>query len=311
MSTSATTRRTLAKSAVWAAPVVAMAVAAPAAAASGDCTGCWTLNWDDPATGTASFLANVSPDPATSTSYSKDWTRTGALSAPAAGGGCPILTASVAQKRITGSYKGLASTTRTNTDSDFSIGNTGRLANTAETPVTIDTDGVNGLVLSQATTINSTGAAEESVIFTFSAPVQTVSFKIYDFTRNTATASSGTNINNYADSVSFNKSTTVTDATASGFETNATWGSNVKLTCTTGCTPALSVSINGLTNYAYREGNYQTISPGESNRNADVVVAMGGATSFQMNYRNAGTTFSGPRGGNAQWIVIGDLQVCF
>lgn len=87
MSTSATTRRTLAMSAVWAAPVVAMAVAAPAAAASGDCTGCWTLNWDDPATGTASFLANVSPDPALSTSFNKDWTRTGSLTAPAAGGG--------------------------------------------------------------------------------------------------------------------------------------------------------------------------------------------------------------------------------
>ncbi|MEI2819289.1 MAG: hypothetical protein V9E81_03390 [Marmoricola sp.] len=211
MSTSATTRRTLAMSAVWAAPVVAMAVAAPAAAASGDCTGCWTLNWDDPATGTASFLANVSPDPALSTSFNKDWTRTGSLTAPAAGGGCPALTASVAQKRISGSYKGLTSTTRTNTDSDFSIGNTGRLANTGETPSTIDTDGVMGLVLNQATTVNASTAAEEGVIFTFSAPVQTVSFKIYDFTRNTATG-----INNYADSVSFDKPTTVTDATAPG-----------------------------------------------------------------------------------------------
>ena len=306
MSTSATTRRTLAMSAVWAAPVVAMAVAAPAAAASGDCTGCWTLNWDDPATGTASFLANVSPDPALSTSFNKDWTRTGSLTAPAAGGGCPALTASVAQKRISGSYKGLTSTTRTNTDSDFSIGNTGRLANTGETPSTIDTDGVMGLVLNQATTVNASTAAEEGVIFTFSAPVQTVSFKIYDFTRNTATG-----INNYADSVSFDKPTTVTDATAPGFVTNATWGSVVNITCTTGCTPGLSVSINGLTNYAYRKGNYQTISPGESNRNADVVVTMGGATSFQMNYKNTGTTFNGPRGGNAQWIVLGDLQVCF
>ena len=76
-------------------------------------------------------------------------------------------------------------------------------------------------------------------------------------------------------------------------------------------TPALSVSINGLNNYAYRSGDYQTLGA-ESNRNADVVVTVSGATSFQMNYRNASSDiYNSTRGGNAQWIVIGDLQVCF
>ena len=231
-------RRNVAASALWAAPVIAASVAAPALAASGDCVGCWTLNWDDPATGTDSFFANVSPDPSLSTSFNQDWTRQGALAPPAAGGGCPTLRASVAQKRISGSYKGRTSATRDNTDSDFSIGNTGRLANSAESPSTIDTDGVMGLVLNQATTVNSTGVAEESVTFTFSQLVQTVSFRIYDFTRNTATG-----INNYADAVSFNRPTTITDATAPGYVTNATWGSNVNITCTTGCTPGAAASL--------------------------------------------------------------------
>lgn len=187
---------------------------------------------------------------------------------------------------------------RTDGVGDFSIGR--NYSSTATIP------GGPGLVLYQAAERNGDTPANENVTFTFSRPVQSVTFTIFDLTRE-ANSSEATR---YIDKVAFDVTGTLTRS--------GDIGTGSALTSVRGSgTAATQNTLGDITNFIYRSGQFPTIANATTSqqRNASVTLDLAGSTMFTMAY--SGDTPQGTPTSptqvwrNRQWIIIGDMTVCF
>ncbi len=280
-------RRQIAVGAAWAVPVVVTTAPAPVYAASFCVNQCYTLDWDNAGQGFLGDAVGLDPN--------VDWTRTGyvAPTAPCT----KYLNVTVAQQRTGGMYQPgvYQASTRTDTAGDFSIGR--NIDSATQVPAAQP-----GLVLYQSNIIGYSSTESETVTFTFDRPIQTVTFTIYDVTRQ-GTGTSYSNINDYQDRVAFNVAGTVT-------KQGDTVPTASNLVSTRNPTAAASQSTFGdITNFINRSSEYLTTS---TDRSVGVSLTLAGASSFQMIYAGLAPYGTGTTGSrrNRQYVVIGDLTVC-
>lgn len=269
-------RRAVALGAAWAVPALVWAAPAPAFAAS-SASGCFTLDWNKAGTLTGTQGTNG--------------TYSSILLTPQSGAsGAPDVT--VSQSRTSGVSYGPSGTVSATTG-DFGIAKTGNTGNNlagyagtysaAGNPV--------GLILDQSTADAASGLASETVTFSFSAPVKSISYSVYDFSSATSSGTASADCSYYVDQLSSSASGTVSTTGSGGCSLNTTTISSTSPVSLTGNCPSSSTLPT-------LSLNFPSV----------------GSTSYSLTYSNKGPANSRTGCGSGKWgqaVIIGNMTVCF